>query len=79
MMSYSGGMLPRFHGDLKLAKETFAFLKRALQHVKQEKPFRGPEIFRELDEFGDNKFTYLDDNNGDITNFERIRNYLKNH
>ncbi|MCX6708773.1 MAG: DUF5680 domain-containing protein [Candidatus Woesearchaeota archaeon] len=76
-MSYSGGMLPEFHGDLELAKETFAFLKKTLQHVDPKKPFRGPEYFKELDKFGDTSFQYIDDNNGDVTNFEGVETILK--
>jgi hypothetical protein len=41
-MSYSGGMFPQYWGDEGLAKETFAFLKRVLQKVRVELPFRGP-------------------------------------
>ncbi len=66
IMSYSGGMLPQFHGDLKLAKETFTFLKKALQHVEKEAPFRGPEYYEENDLI---PFQYFDNHIGDIKNF----------
>lgn len=66
MMSYSGGMLPKFHGDLKLAKETFNFLKKALQHATKEEPFRGPEFFKENDLI---PFEYFDNHIGDIKKF----------
>lgn len=41
-MNYSGGMLPEFQGNKKLAKETDNFLREALSQVTPEAPFRGP-------------------------------------
>jgi len=44
-MAYNGGMLPHRHFDLEFSKEVYTFLKRVLQRVPREKPFRGPDIF----------------------------------
>ncbi|KYK26233.1 hypothetical protein AYK26_05490 [Euryarchaeota archaeon SM23-78] len=63
-MSYNGGMLLRFHGDLEFSKKTYEFLKKALAEVKPERPFRGPERFT------DGNFKYHDESEGDITNFK---------
>jgi len=65
-MSYNGGMLPEFHGDLELAKQTYSFLKKALLKVEKSKPFRGPLSFRE------GKFYYSNSPIGDITDFNGI-------
>ncbi len=68
-MAYSGGMLPDFHGDKELAHETFQFLKMALSYAPQDRPFRGPDIFK------DGKFDYYNDARGTLADFygtERI-------
>ncbi len=70
VLAYSGGMLPEYHGQFKLAQETFTFLKKALWRVEESQPFRGPP------EFSEGKFKYVNSNEGDITFFfgqERIR------
>lgn len=69
VLAYSGGMLPEYHGQFKLARETFTFLKKALLQVEESRPFRGPP------EFSEGKFKYVNSNEGDITFFfgqERI-------
>ncbi|MBS3144402.1 hypothetical protein J4208_02345 [Candidatus Woesearchaeota archaeon] len=62
-MSYDGGMLPTYHGNLAFTKQTFAHLKRALSLVPISLPFRGPSFFRE------GSFTYTFEVHGDITDF----------
>jgi hypothetical protein len=72
-MAYSGGMKPEYYGNLRLAKEVFAFLKKALKKVDEDEPFRGPSRFEsEYDEL-----IYHNYPKGDITNFsgcETIKN-----
>jgi hypothetical protein len=68
-MSYNGGMLPEFHGQIQFAKNTYDFLKKALLKVEGERPFRGPRRFEE------DVFLYVDESEGDIASFrgaERI-------
>ncbi|MBI4450480.1 hypothetical protein HY642_00770 [Candidatus Woesearchaeota archaeon] len=48
------------------AKQTFAFLKKALQRVEASRPFRGPRYFVDGD------FEYVDESEGDITRFKGI-------
>ena len=62
---YAGGMEPKFWGGRKTAKDTFAFLKKALSKVSVEKPFRGPEP-----RFAANGLLYLARTEGDITRFK---------
>ncbi|MBI4116954.1 hypothetical protein HY449_04385 [Candidatus Pacearchaeota archaeon] len=63
LMSYSGGMNPRFFGDEDLSKETFEFLKKALSQVSIKNPFRGPPNY----EIGD--FSYAMNFVGDFKRF----------
>ncbi len=68
-MSYTGGMRPRFHGDLQFAERTFAFLKKALMRVNTLQPFRGPDYFTE------GSYTYTSKVDGNVREFrgtERI-------
>lgn len=65
-MSYSGGMRPKYHGQKDFAKETFAFLKKALSKVDKTHPFRGPRYFC------DGEWTYETSHAGDITDFSGI-------
>lgn len=65
-MAYSGGMLPEFHGDLAFAKQIYGFLRKALARPNPQKPFRGPARFAEGD------FEYLDDNEGDLADFNGV-------
>jgi hypothetical protein len=62
-MAYSGGMLKKYQGDKKFAESIFAFLKKALNLVREDIPFRGPEKLEE----GDLK--YVNKIEGDITRF----------
>lgn len=62
-MAYSGGMLPKFWGDEKLAEETYKFLKKMLMMVSFEYPFRGPPGYNTKD------FSYLMNFKGDIKRF----------
>lgn len=63
-MSYSGGMLPEFQVDEKLAEKTFSFLKEALLQVAPEAPFRGPKAYS--NEIG----AYINRITGDIKKFK---------
>lgn len=62
-MAYAGGMTFDKHGDTKLDKLTFEFLKKALIAMDPEIPFRGPEHFAEED------FCYHSEIDGDIEDF----------
>lgn len=62
-MCYSGGMRKCFRDDEQFAKQTFTFLKGALERVSEDMPYRGPE----LHEDGDWKYTNEVD--GDIDEF----------
>jgi hypothetical protein len=62
-MAYSGGMLKEFHGNLGLAKQTYAFLKKALLLVEAKRPFRGPNRLTEGD------WEYIDRSEGTISDF----------
>ena len=63
-MFYNGGMLPQFQGKPKLAKKTYAFLKKALCKVDKLHPFRGPARFTSK------KNVYVNQSEGDITRFK---------
>lgn len=63
IMSYNGGMLSQYHGDIELARHAFAFLKQALKRVEASRPFRGPE------EREDGDWEYADSSKGDISSF----------
>jgi len=65
-MSYSGGMLPEYHGNAAFAKETFNFLKKALSLVESSRPFRGPISL------GDGDWKYTSSNEGDIKDFSGV-------
>ncbi len=63
-MNYYGGVTSEIP-----AKEIYAFLKKAMRQVKEDRPFRGPRNFKEED------FEYIDESEGNINNFsgtERI-------
>jgi len=62
-MAYSGGMLEKFHGDEKFAKEVFGFLKEALKKVSEDIPFRGPKSFKK------GEWKYVNEIKGDIKRF----------
>ncbi len=62
-MAYSGGMLPKFHGNLELAKDTFTFFKKALNLVNEEMPYRGPKKLKR------GNWEYSNSINGDIKRF----------
>ena len=64
---YSGGMLPKFSGDLEFTKKTFEFLRRAISKFEHDKPFRGPHSCVWL------PFVYADESEGDITDFRGRR------
>lgn len=63
-MAYSGGMKQKYHGNFNFAKQTFGFLKKALELVEESKPFRGSENFQEGD------YKYVNEVKGDIRNFK---------
>jgi len=69
MMSYSGGMKQKYHGNFEFAKQTYDFLKEALKRVEESKPFRG------LDHFKQGDYEYINKVEGDVKSFrgtERI-------
>ena len=66
-MSYAGGMLPA--AEMSQARDIYALLRQALQHMPIEQPFRGPA------EFSAGNTRYENALNGDIGRFhgqERI-------
>jgi len=74
MMSYSGGMNPEFD---HLTGDAFTFLKKVLQQVPPDAPFRGPVYVHE----GAWTYMFKIKSKGDITGFsgdEEIL-YEKNH
>lgn len=62
-MSYDGGMEKEHWGDTDYTGLTFRHLKKALLLVTQDRPFRGPEEFREGD------LIYTCEVEGDIERF----------
>jgi hypothetical protein len=46
--------------------QVFVFLRKAMRHAKEDRPFRGPRSFREDD------FEYLDESEGTIGRFKGI-------
>ncbi len=71
-MAYSGGMLPKHHGNYEFAKEAYTFLKNALSNVTASRPFRGPSRLQDGD------WRYADSNVGDVKQFSgRERIYCK--
>lgn len=62
-MAYAGGMTFDRHGDTKLDKLIYEFLKNALLAMDPEKPFRGPEHFKE------NDLAYQSEVTGEIKDF----------
>jgi len=63
-MSYSGGMKKEYHEDVEFAEKVFTFLKKALFKITEDIPFRGPKHLKEGD------FEYINEVEGDITNFK---------
>jgi len=58
-MNYYGEIL----SDSISSKEMYGFLQKAMRLVSEDRPFRGPESFKDGD------FEYFDENNGDIESF----------
>jgi len=69
-MSYDGGMLEEFHGDKEFAVQTFKFLQTAMRNIDINKPFRGPNNFK------DDVYEYIMEVNGDIKSFEGTEKIL---
>ncbi|MDP3728292.1 MAG: DUF5680 domain-containing protein [bacterium] len=65
-MAYTGGMVEEYREDKNLAKQTFQFLKQALQKIEVSRPFRGPNSLS----LGD--WEYRDKSEGDITDFKGV-------
>ncbi len=70
IMSYDGGMKPEFQDDEAFAKQTFAFLKKALMCVDGSRPYRGPHLMRE------GYWKYSNQVSGDITSFSGTEKIL---
>lgn len=60
MMNYYGYVTSKEMGS----NDVYGFLRKAMGHVTEDRPFRGPSEFKEGD------FTYLDKSEGDIDNFK---------
>ena len=64
-MNYYG----RITSELVPAEQVYQFLREAMRQVKEDRPFRGPNNFKEDD------FEYIDESKGTIDSFvgaERI-------
>jgi len=74
-MVYHGGLTKqKFDKEKQFAhpKQIFTFLQKALSHVTETEPFRGPSEFKEDD------FVYRNTVKGDINNFEGYEEILFN-
>jgi len=75
-MSYAGGMNPAINSTMydKKARTTFRFLRKALSLVTEDRPFRGPTVFK------DGNLEYLCGELGDIKDFFGVEEvFYKNH
>lgn len=61
-MNYYGGLSS---GTVN-AKLVYEFLKKAMRLVKEDRPFRGPEVFQEGD------WLYIDKSSGTVEKFEGV-------
>ena len=69
-MSYDGGMLPEFFGDVDFAIQTFKFLIKAMKMINESKPFRGPPNLK------DGNWEYKMKLEGNIKNFRGTEKIL---
>ena len=69
-MSYDGGMLEEFYDNKEFAEQTFKFLQKAMRNVDVNKPFRGPNNFK------DDDYEYIMEVNGDIKSFKGTEKIL---
>ena len=58
-MNYFG----KISSDVVSGKEVYKFLQSAMQQVKEDRPFRGPNNFKSGD------FEYIDESTGNVYNF----------
>jgi len=65
-MNYFGKIL----SDVVSEKKVYKFLQSAMRQVKEERPFRGPNNFKNGD------FVYVDESTGDVHNFKGIEKIL---
>ena len=65
-MNYYGKVL----SDEISTKQVYKFLKRAMREVTEDRPFRGPDNFKESD------FEYVDKSYGDISMFHGMETTL---
>lgn len=70
IMSYSGGMNEKYHGDYDFAIQTFGFLKVAMLKIDESNPFRGPGNLKEGD------WEYVNESEGDIRFFRGTEKIL---
>jgi len=63
-MAYSGGITKKYQGNFDFAKQIFEFLKKALKLVDKNKPYRGPDNFKEGD------YEYVSRVEGDVSWFK---------
>lgn len=66
VMSYNGGVVAKYIGNLDLAKQAFSHLKRALLEVSEDFLFRGPKMLR------DGEWNYRCNVEGNIESFSGI-------
>jgi hypothetical protein len=62
VMNYYGGVTSNIV-DREEIKRIYEFLRKALKQVREDKPFRGPEYFKEDD------FEYFNEVEGDVHDF----------
>jgi Domain of unknown function (DUF5680) len=62
-LNYTGGVISDITNPAEI-RRIYAFLREALRLVAYERPFRGPQMYR------DGQLRYLDATQGDITRFQ---------
>lgn len=65
-MNYYGRVI----SDIVPEKEIYQFLKESLKQIKKDKPFRGPDKFKQGD------FEYINKSKGDLGNFKGTEKIL---
>jgi len=65
-MNYYG----RIASSVVSAKQIYMFLRKSMRQVSSERPFRGPNSFKEAD------FEYIDENEGSLEDFRGMERIL---
>ena len=70
-MGYAGGMLD-VKASSELIGQVYGFLQAALQQVEPERPYRGPQTYK------DGRWTYLNETNGSLDDFWGLETITQN-